>query len=385
MATRIQPRTPGTRTRSSGGRRSRRRRHDRRDGLQRGHRTRQEQGRGSRSGHDQAAAHRGGQSLGHRFGAALGRRFRLPANRLVPVSGSTGSMGAVDSSVRTGTEQLRDRLHRQRIPRAAQRRDQGVRHRGDHRRVPPRLSSVGVRQVQLDDRALERRQRIVEPPRVVGERPRVDDDRRVSTPRAAWISSTGPPRGWTDGGSAPDPASAAAFSARRTWSSSVSVPYTSGSRWPRRFRFGPDSNRIERGSPDRSRAADTSIADRRRRPPRDPTGPSSTKVRPAPSGPSCRAPSARPDSVGVEVGRDGGTAGHRPTLRGGVRRPRHPRSDPDDGRARPRRRGRSRRPHRGGGGDRWRSRSRGPACGRSSAGRGRPVSRSSLATTSALI
>ena len=181
------------------------------------------------------------------------------------------------------------------------------------------------------------------------------------------------------------PASAAAFSARRTWSSSVSVPYTSGSRCAEEVqvrsrqqqdRAWASSDRL-RGPPTPSTGSTPSTTSR-------PDGPSSTNV-----SPRRRTFLSRPISVdqlvGVEVGRNAWTAGHTPTLRGGVRRPRHPRCDPDDGRARPRTRGRSRRPRRGGGRGRRRSRSRGPACGRSSTGPGDPVSRSSDATTSALI
>ena len=49
--------------------------------------------------------------------------------------------------------------------------------------VPPRLAGVGVGEVQLDDRAVERGERVVERPRVVGERAGVDDDGRAPAPR----------------------------------------------------------------------------------------------------------------------------------------------------------------------------------------------------------
>src|SRR5581483_12010663 len=58
-------------------------------------------------------------------------------------------------------------------------------------------------------------------------------------PRAAWMASTRSPS-WFDCTCSTDrPCSPATFVNVATWSSSVAVPYTSGSRMPSRLRFGP--------------------------------------------------------------------------------------------------------------------------------------------------
>src|SRR5215208_2553334 len=67
-------------------------------------------------------------------------------------------------------------------------------------------------------------------------------------PQAAWIASTSSPSWLLCTAAIRRPCSAAARSARARWSSRVAVPYTSGSRVPRRFRFGPCSTSTESGS-----------------------------------------------------------------------------------------------------------------------------------------
>ena len=74
-----------------------------------------------------------------------------------------------------------DGTHGEFIPVTAKTRDTPGRHRRHHAGATPRLTSIRVRQMHLDDDALIRRQRIMERPRTMGERARVDDDRRTTT------------------------------------------------------------------------------------------------------------------------------------------------------------------------------------------------------------
>ena len=61
--------------------------------------------------------------------------------------------------------------------------DRAGRDGADDARVPPRLARVRVGDVDLDDRSVERGERVVDAPRVVGERAGVDDDRVGLGPR----------------------------------------------------------------------------------------------------------------------------------------------------------------------------------------------------------
>src|SRR5579864_6398342 len=74
------------------------------------------------------------------------------------------------------------RFDGQAVPVAAEADDRPGGDRRDDRRVAPGLAGVRVGQVQLHDRPLEGGEGVVERPRIVGERARVDDDRCAPAP-----------------------------------------------------------------------------------------------------------------------------------------------------------------------------------------------------------
>ena len=95
-----------------------------------------------------------------------------------------------------GPEAGGDRLDGEAVPVAAEPDDGARRDRSDHGGAPPRLPGVGVGEVQLDDRPVERGERVVDPPRVVVNAPGLMMI-AAQRPRAAWISSISSPS-WLD-------------------------------------------------------------------------------------------------------------------------------------------------------------------------------------------
>src|SRR5262245_41888198 len=57
----------------------------------------------------------------------------------------------------------------------------GISHRCDHREMSPRLAAGGIGEVNLDDVALVRGQRVMDRPRIVRKGAGIDDDRRAPT------------------------------------------------------------------------------------------------------------------------------------------------------------------------------------------------------------
>ena len=84
---------------------------------------------------------------------------------------------------RCHSSSLTDRGDGERVAVAAEAGDDAGGHRCDHRRVAPLLAGGRVREVELDDRAVEGGQRVLDRPAVVREGGGVDDDRRAAAPR----------------------------------------------------------------------------------------------------------------------------------------------------------------------------------------------------------
>ena len=259
-------------------------------------------------------------------------------------------------------------LDREAVAGAAEAGDGAGGHRRDHRGVPPRLAGVGVREVQLDDRPVERGQRVVERPGVVRERAGVDDDGGAAAPRARGSRRRARPRGSTGGARASWPCSAAASRARwrrgrRAWRC-------------RRLRLALAEQVQVRPAQQQHDGLASCGRPRERRPHgrrsgvdggrstpatgSTPSGPSSTKVSPS------TAFLSRPISVDQLVGVEAGRQRRRQVVAGRRRRRCSATRVGVDaaeraGPARPRTPGRSRPPRRGAGRSRRRSRARGPS------------------------
>src|SRR6266508_3284330 len=90
-----------------------------------------------------------------------------------------GMSGRTSTCQRTG-----DGTNREVVTGAAEAGDRAGGDRRDDARVPPRFAGVRVGEVNLDDRPVERGERVMKAPRVVRERAGVDDDRGAAAPGA---------------------------------------------------------------------------------------------------------------------------------------------------------------------------------------------------------